>query len=49
MMNFISKISEGSDFDSTVKEVFNITANDFDKGWKEAAVWAMQQGAPYEW
>ena len=49
MMALISKVSEGSDFDSAVKEVFNITVNDFDKGWKEAASWAMQQGAPYEW
>jgi hypothetical protein len=49
MMTFISKISEGSDFDSAIKEVFNTSSNDFDKGWKEAAAWAMQQGAPYEW
>ena len=49
MMTFISKISEGSDFDSVIKEVFNTSSNDFDKGWKEAAAWAMQQGAPYEW
>lgn len=49
MMSLISKIGEGSDFDSSVKEVFNTTANDFEKGWREAASWAMQQGAPYEW
>ena len=49
MMDLISKISEGIDFDSAIHEAFSITTNDFDKGWREAANWAMTQGAPYEW
>ena len=49
MMSLISKVSEGVDFDSAIHEAFSITTNDFDKGWREAANWAMTQGAPYEW
>ena len=49
MMNLISKTSDGADVDSSIKEVFSVTSSDFDKGWREAASWAMQQGAPYEW
>ena len=49
MMELISKVSSSSSFDSAVNELFNISSNEFDKGWREAAAWAMSQGAPYEW
>ncbi len=49
MIEMITKISDGSDFDTCLKDIFNLNFSDFDKGWREAATWAMQQGSPYEW
>ena len=49
MIELINKVSNGSELDAALKEVFGITATEFEKGWKEAGTWAMQQGAPYEW
>ena len=49
MLELINKVSSGSDLDSALKATFNINVNDFNRGWKDAAYWAMQQGTPYEW
>ncbi len=49
MIELISKVSDGSDFDTSLKDVFNQSFADFDKGWRDAAIWAIQQGSPYEW
>ena len=49
MLELINKVSSGTDFDTAIKEIFGINANDFDKGWRDSANWAIQQGSPYEW
>ncbi len=49
MMKLIELVSKGSELDPALKEVFKISEADFEKGWREAGYWALQQGAPYEW
>lgn len=49
MLELISMVSKGEDFEASLKKVFKINKVDFDKGWRDAAYWAMKQGSPYEW
>ena len=49
MIELISSVSSGEDFDASLKNAFKISKVDFDKGWRDAAYWAMKQGSPYEW
>ena len=49
MIELITNVSSGKDFESALQETFNMNINNFEKGWKEAATWALQQGSPYEW
>lgn len=49
IMEMIKLISDGADLATALNKVFSISEADFDKNWKEAAFWAIKQGAPYEW
>ena len=49
MMRMIELISKGSEFAVALDQTFKITEADFEKSWKDAAYWAIKQGAPYEW
>ena len=49
MMELIKVVSAGKDFDKALKEIFKISASDFEAGWKSAAYFAITQGSPYEW
>lgn len=49
MMQMIELVSKGAKLDAALKQVFNISEAEFEKSWKEAAFWAIKQGAPYQW
>lgn len=49
VLELLKKVSSGSDLEASLQELFKIKIDDFEKGWKEAAYWAMKQGSPYEW
>lgn len=49
MMKIIELVSKGIDFSKALKETFNISEEEFEKGWKESAHWSLSQGTPYEW
>lgn len=49
IIELVNKVSEGSEFEVAIKDTFGISFADFDKGWREAAAWAIKQGSPYEW
>jgi len=49
LMKLIELVSKGSELDPALKQVYQIGEAEFEKNWKEAAYWALKQGAPYEW
>ncbi|MDD3001044.1 MAG: tetratricopeptide repeat protein [Candidatus Riflebacteria bacterium] len=49
MLELIKQTSKGADFSDSLKKLFGITEEEFEKSWKEAAYWALLQGTPYEW
>lgn len=49
MIDLIKSVSTGADIDLALKTTFNIGVEDFEKGWMNAASYAMSQGIPYLW
>jgi tetratricopeptide (TPR) repeat protein len=49
MLELIKQTSKGSNFSDSLKKLFGMTEEEFEKSWKEAAYWALLQGTPYEW
>jgi tetratricopeptide (TPR) repeat protein len=49
IMKMIELISKGTEFATALQQVFKLTESDFEKSWRDAAYWALTQGAPYEW
>lgn len=49
MMKMIELVSKGTELDAALNQVFKISEAEFEKNWKDAAYWAIKQGAPYQW
>jgi len=49
LMKLIELISNGSELDPALQQVYKISEAEFESSWKEAAFWALKQGTPYEW
>ncbi|MGM0598435.1 MAG: tetratricopeptide repeat protein [Candidatus Rifleibacteriota bacterium] len=49
IMQMIELMSNDIPLDQALNQVCNISAEEFEKEWKESAYWAIKQGLPYEW
>lgn len=49
VINLIRELSDGKDFATSLKNIFGLSNDEFTKGWRKAAFWALQQAVPYKW
>ncbi len=49
VMKMIEQVSAGVTFADSLKGIFGLTETEFEQGWKDAAYWALKQGAAYQW
>lgn len=48
-MGVINQISSGQTFSEVITKVYSFSEEEYEKVWRDAAYWALSQGAPYEW
>lgn len=49
IMEVIKQVSSGRPFSEVITKVYNFSEEEYEKIWRDAAFWALSQGAPYEW
>lgn len=45
----LEKLGNGVSLTTALQEVFQMSRDQFETGWKESAFWSLRQGVPYEW
>jgi len=49
VLALLEKLGNGVPLATALQEIFQMSRDQFESGWKESAFWSLRQGVPYEW